>query len=81
MMSMKKQYQVTLKCATGEYRPVSAIVAFEQTDESNLLLDKEQKQLIIKQGIEKICIKRYWTKKELQRYHYTKVMTREYKNP
>lgn len=75
---MKKQYQVTLKCTTGQYRPVSTIVAMEQENSENLLLDEKQKKAIIKKGIERICIQRYWTQKDLSKYHYTRVMTREY---
>ena len=78
MMTMKRQYQVTLKCVTGQYRPVSVIVTMEQDNNDNLLLNKEQKSIIIKKGIEKICIQRYWGKKDLIKYNYTKVMTREY---
>lgn len=75
---MIKQYQVTLYCATGQYKPVSAIVKRTQKENSNLLLDEKQKKEIIKQGVIKICQKRYWTKQDILKYHYTKVKTREY---
>ena len=74
---MKKQYQITLICATGQYRPVSTIVTIEQDNEDNLLLT-EQKKDIINKGIVRICQQRYWTKRDMMKYGYTKVKTREY---
>jgi hypothetical protein len=63
-----KEYQVTLICETGEYRPVSAIVKSDAQDVAT----------IRRQGIVKICQKRYWTNADLKRYHYTRVKMREY---
>ena len=63
------QYQVTLICENGKYKPVSAIVTVETETEKSVLSRK---------GIEKICIARNWTKKDLQRYGYTKVKMRVY---
>lgn len=74
---MIKEYQVTLICETGQYRPVSAIVKADTND-----LAKVGKVAytgdIRKRGIIKICEKRYWGNADLKRYHYTKVKMREY---
>lgn len=65
---MMKEYQVTLMCADGKYKPVSCIVKTDLTD------IKEIK----KKGIEKICRQRRWGKFELVSYGYTKAKIREY---
>lgn len=75
---MKKQYQVTLKCATGQYRPVSTIVTIEQTHDDNLLLDTNRKKEIVHKGIIKICQQRYWNSRDVKKWGYTKVIAREY---
>lgn len=75
---MKKMYQVTMYCATGQYKPISTIVKIEQADESNLLLDQEQKKNIINKGVVAICQKKYWTTRDVKKYGYTKVRAREY---
>ena len=75
---MKKQYQVTLICATGQYRPVSTIVTIEQNNEDNLLLDPNKKQEIIQKGVVRICQQRYWTDRDRKKYAYTKAKAREY---
>lgn len=75
---MKKRYQVTMYCTTGQYKPISTIVAIEQTDESNLLLDKDSKRDIINKGVIAICHKKYWSSKDMIKYNYTKVKVREY---
>lgn len=74
---MLKEYQVTLICETGQYRPVSAIVKMD-TDNLIKLGVKDYNAGIRKKGIIKICQKRYWTKADLKKYHYTKVKMREY---
>ena len=75
---MKKQYQVTLICATGQYRPVSTIVTRDQENDENMLLDPKKKQAIITQGVVRICQQRYWTDRDRKKYGYTKVKTRVY---
>lgn len=75
---MKKQYQVTMYCATGQYRPVSTIVTIEQENDENLLLDPEQKARMIANGIRRICQQRLWTKRDVAKYEYTKVRARVY---
>lgn len=72
--AMMKEYQVTLMCATGKYKPVSCIIKREEIDLANTASKKE----LINQGIQKICNNRYWTKLDLLKYDYTKVKVREY---
>ena len=76
---MIKEYQVTMYCATGQYKPVSTIVKIEQAHDDNLLLDANRKREIINKGVVKICQKKYWTSKDIKKYNYTKVKAREYK--
>lgn len=75
---MQKKYQVTLICATGQYRPVSTIVNIEQATEENKLLDPEQKKTIINKGIVRICQQRLWNSRDMKKYGYTRVKAREY---
>lgn len=77
---MKKNYQVTLFCTTGQYRPVSCIVTKDTEELEKLGKLEFVKQLKMK-GIEKICNKRRWTGKELKTYHYTNIKIRECGNP
>lgn len=74
---MIKEYQVTLMCETGEYRPVSTIVK-ANTDDLLKMGKTSYINDIRKRGIVKICQKRYWGSADLKRYHYTKVKMREY---
>lgn len=74
---MIKEYQVTLICTTGEYRPVSAIVKAD-TDNLAKVGKLAYTSDIRTRGIQKICQKRYWGNLDLKRYHYTKVKMREY---
>lgn len=69
-----KEYQVTLMCSSGKYRPVSCIIKSDEVDLSNI----EAKRQLIKQGTQKICAKRYWSSTDLKRYEYTKAKVREY---
>ena len=66
-----KQYQVTLNSVSGKYKPVSCIIT------TDLSVDTDKKEIINK-GVTKICQKRYWTKRELTKYGYTKAKVREY---
>ena len=66
---MKKQYQVTLICENGKYKPVSTIVTMEETTD---------KRAIMREGQKKIMIKRYWSMADLTKYGYTKGKSREY---
>lgn len=76
---MLKSYQVTMYCETNQYKPISTIVKVEQErKEDNLLLNKEERMKIINKGIVKICQQKYWTKRDVKRYKYTKVKAREF---
>lgn len=75
---MKKKYQVTMYCVTGQYKPISTIVTIEQTHDDNLLLDVNRKKEIINKGVVAICHKKYWTARDVKKYSYTKVRAREY---
>lgn len=66
---MKKQYQVTLICESGKYKPVSTIVTMGETTD---------KKAIMREGQRKIMIKRYWSMADLTKYGYTKGKIREY---
>lgn len=65
-----KRYQVTLVCANGKYKPVSAIV--------NDLAETMEKKEILKKGIENICFKRMWTSADLKKFGYTQSKMRIY---
>lgn len=62
-------YQVTLLSTISGYKPVSAIVTVAETT--------ARKDIILK-GINKICIKRYWTSADLKKYGFTKTKIRVY---
>lgn len=68
------EYQVTLFCNNGKYKPVSCIVKSEKID----LKNKEDKKAIFNKGVQKIMIKRYWRTTDLKRYGYTSGKVREY---
>lgn len=81
VMSMKKfkqQYQVTLMCASGQYKPVSCLVSIEQEQGIDLTTDKDRKKEIQTIGIQKICALRSWSKVDLKNYNYTKAKVRLY---
>lgn len=69
-----REYQITLFCKTGVYKPVSCIVKYEELDLTNSTLKKQ----LIQKGIIKICQKRLWTLQDLKNYGYTKTMIRLY---
>lgn len=74
---MIKQYQITLMCTSGKYKPVSCVVK-----KDTLLLEKlganKYLQEIKKDGVLKICQQRCWTSQDLKKYDYTRILTREY---
>lgn len=73
---MKQQYQVTLICNNGKYRPVSSLVSVDHVVDYK---DKEAMKSIQRRGIERICIQRGWNgSKDLTKYGYTKVKIRFY---
>ena len=71
------EYQVTLMCATNEYKPVSAIVQWEQDTTADLSISPIGKDIRLA-GIRKICFKRGWDGTDLKRYGYTKCKIRLY---
>ena len=72
------EYQVTLLCSTGAYKPVSCLVKMDQQDSSDLTKVPEQKKKIVNKGIERICVKHYWNSRDLKKFGYTKVKVRLY---
>lgn len=78
MTNIKQQYQVTLICKTGVYKPVSCIIEVEQKRGIDLTKDKVMKKEIIERGVNKICVNRYWTSKDLQKYGYLSAKVRLY---
>lgn len=74
---MIKEYQVTLMCSTGQYKPVSTIV---KADTDNLITMGKAEYLkdIRHRGINTICAKRYWNSKDLVKYNYTQCKMRVY---
>lgn len=74
---MIKDYQVTLYCPSGKYKPVSCIIKKDSAEiktKGKTVFIEELK----KSGIQKICNKRYWGNKELKMYGYTSIKVREY---
>ena len=69
VITMMKQYQVTLICKNGKYRPVSTIVTMEENSD---------KREVIKTGQKKIMAQRYWTVADLIKCGYTQCKVREY---
>ena len=74
---MMKEYQVTLVCATGKYKPVSCIIK-KDSEEIKKIGKTAFLGQIKQEGIKKICQKRYWNNRELKEYGYTKIKVREY---
>lgn len=73
---MKKEYQVTLFCGTGAYKPVSCIVKREQYSDSDYSSNATVKKELQKMGIKKICEKRGWRLSDLANYGYTRYKVR-----
>ena len=69
------EYQVTLFCSTGKYKPVSTIV---QTNAEVDIKDKEQLRKLVAKGMEKICAKRYMLPKDFYRMGFNRSKVREY---
>jgi len=79
MTKFTKQYQVTLYCSGGKYKPVSAIVNYQQINPNiSALVDPESKAEIRARGIQKICAVRYWDKRDIKKYGYDRVNMRAY---
>ena len=73
---MNKEYQVTLFCGTGTYKPVSCIVKREQYSDADYSANATVKKELQKMGIKKICEKRGWRLADLSRYGYTRYKVR-----
>lgn len=65
--------QFTLFDKTGKYKPVSTLITVDNAQEYLYNKDKYKKK-----AIERICIKRGWTRKDLKKYGYTSYKTRVY---
>ena len=75
---MIKEYQVTLLCGNGTYKPVSCIVKREQYSDIDYSKNSTVKKELQKIGIKKICEKRGWRLSDLTRYNYTRYKVRAY---
>ena len=75
---MLKEYQVTLMCGNGAYKPVSCIVKREQYSDVDYSSNATVKKELQKLGIQKICGKRGWTLSDLSRFGYTRYKVRAY---
>lgn len=65
--------QFTLYCTTGQYKPVSCLLTLDSVQSYNQNPSEFQKR-----AIEKICMKRYWSRADLCKYGYTKIKCRIY---
>lgn len=65
--------QVTLFDKDNRYKPVSAIIEVESVKDF-----KEHEKEYKTKAIQKICIKRLWTKEDLIKYNYTTCKCRIY---
>lgn len=75
---MKVQYQVTIKCENGKYKPVSCLVEREQEHDTDFSRFAPIAKDIRSKGIQKILNKRGWATSDLMRYGYTDVYIRKY---
>lgn len=73
------QYQVTLLCQSGKFKPISCIVTMIQEDaEEDLTKNAIVKKDIIAKGLKKICQTRGWGKMEIETYQYLRAKVRRY---
>lgn len=70
-----EQYQVTLICGNGKYKPVSCIIKRENKID---LSDTKAKKQLVAEGAKKICQVRGWVSADLKKFGYTSAKTREY---
>ena len=75
---MMKEYQVTLICGQGMYKPVSCIVKREQYSDVDYSSNSIVKKELQKAGITKICQKRGWNLSDLSRFGYSRYKVRAY---
>ena len=69
----KVTLQYTLFSTTGKYKPVACLIEVEDIAHFNAH-QNEYKQ----KAIQKICAKRYWSKRDLALYGYTQIKCRRY---
>ena len=74
---MLKEYQITLVDKSGTYRPVSCLLKRDNAEIGTIGKNAFVKKLQ-KDGIIKICQKRYWTNTDLKKFGYNTVKVREY---
>lgn len=67
------QLQVTVFHKEDKYKPISTLVEIPMSE-----VVKKNFQPYKAKGIEKICLKRRWTYKEMTKMGYTKITTRIY---
>lgn len=75
---MKQMYQVTLTSTTGKYRPVSCVITREHAEGVDLSSNKDTRKELVNAGVQTICRKRLWSKKEITSYGYTRAKVRMY---
>ena len=67
------QLQFTLFCTSGKYKPMSTILKVDNVEEYTA--NKAEMQ---KKAIQKICVQRGMTSKDLKKNDYTKIKVRVY---
>ena len=65
--------QITLFDVTGKYKPVSTLIEVE-----SVAWYKEHEKECRQKAIQKICLQRNWTGKELLKLGYKKIKVRNY---
>ena len=66
-------YQVTLFCNSGRYKPVSTIVKKKEAVDL-----ASEKRKLVNEGAQKICYSKGWSGKDLQKYGYVSAKVRVY---
>ena len=61
------EYQVTLFCATGKYKPVSCLVKRASACD---ISDPTIKRQILNEGMQKICNQRRWSARDLATFGF-----------
>ena len=73
---MQKEYQVTLFCGNGAYKPVSCIVKREQLVDVDYSTNANIKKELQKMGVKKICEKCGWGLSDLMKFGYSRYKVR-----
>ena len=69
------EYQVTLFCTSGKYKPVSTIIKMDKDLDFS---SPEVKKMILNRGTQKICATRRWSSVDLKKNGYLKGKIRVY---